>query len=97
VFFGESMFSRATDASKVALVHQVDVLTEAGCRLVDCQVYSAHLLSLGAEEVPRAEFERCLERWVDQPLSGDVWRQSVQVPVRVPPALDPAGREAAAR
>ncbi|MGD8309261.1 MAG: leucyl/phenylalanyl-tRNA--protein transferase [Chromatiales bacterium] len=89
VFFGESMFSRTSDASKAALVHLVDILLEAGYRLVDCQVYSDHLLSLGAEEIPRAEFERCLDRWVDEPAPEDAWRRPAPVPVAVPDRLEP--------
>jgi leucyl/phenylalanyl-tRNA--protein transferase len=63
VFFGESMFSRERDASKVALVHLVRRLQARGYRLIDCQVYSAHLISLGAETIDRREFCRCLEKW----------------------------------
>jgi len=61
VFFGESMFARATDASKVALVALVDRLRRWGYRLIDCQVPSSHLTSLGAEEIPRARFLAELE------------------------------------
>ncbi|WP_299592626.1 leucyl/phenylalanyl-tRNA--protein transferase [uncultured Microbulbifer sp.] len=60
VFFGESMFHRATDASKVAFAHLVRQLAEWGCELIDCQVSNPHLASLGAVEVPREEFERLL-------------------------------------
>jgi leucyl/phenylalanyl-tRNA--protein transferase len=56
VFFGESMFTRVTDASKVALVHAVDFLRSHGTRLIDCQVASAHTRSLGAVDMPRSEF-----------------------------------------
>jgi leucyl/phenylalanyl-tRNA--protein transferase len=56
VFFGESMFARATDASKVALVALVSKLREWGFVLIDCQMPSAHLTSLGAEEIPRPSF-----------------------------------------
>ena len=63
VFFGESMFSVARDASKVALVHLVQLLIEQGFRLIDCQVYSDHLISLGAEEISRMRFCHELERW----------------------------------
>lgn len=55
-FFGESMFSRTTDASKVALAHLVRQLETWNYSLIDCQVASAHLFSLGAEEIPRARF-----------------------------------------
>jgi leucyl/phenylalanyl-tRNA--protein transferase len=56
VFFGESMFSRATDASKVALVALTQVLRDWGFCLIDCQVDSKHLASLGAETIPRTRF-----------------------------------------
>ncbi len=58
VFFGESMFARATDASKVALVHAVAFLRERRFALIDCQVASAHTLSLGATNIARPEFLR---------------------------------------
>jgi len=61
VFFGESMFSRETDASKVAFACLVRHLTNRGFGLIDCQVYSAHLASLGAEEIARADFIRHLD------------------------------------
>ncbi len=55
-FFGESMFTRVTDASKVALVHAVEFLSARGTKLIDCQVASAHTQSLGAVDMPRAQF-----------------------------------------
>jgi leucyl/phenylalanyl-tRNA---protein transferase len=58
VFFGESMFTRVTDASKVALVHAVEHLHARGIDVIDCQVISAHTRSLGAVEIPRVEFLR---------------------------------------
>ncbi len=60
VFFGESMFSRRTDASKVAFVHLVRKLQEEGVVLIDCQVTTDHLLSLGAEDIPRRRFVELL-------------------------------------
>lgn len=60
-FFGESMFTRATDASKIAFVTAVRALAAHGYRLVDCQVYSDHLARFGAREVPRARFLTELE------------------------------------
>lgn len=63
VFFGESMFHRQTDASKVAFVHLVKALDACGYRLIDCQVRTEHLLSLGAEEIPRADFLDLLNRY----------------------------------
>ncbi len=61
VFFGESMFSHAADASKVALAVLVARLRRQGFRLLDCQVYTAHLDSLGARTVPRAEFQTMVD------------------------------------
>jgi leucyl/phenylalanyl-tRNA---protein transferase len=59
-FFGESMFSRATDASKVALAHAVHRLNAGGFRLFDTQFLTPHLASLGGQEIPRAEYHRQL-------------------------------------
>ncbi|HIP52520.1 MAG TPA: leucyl/phenylalanyl-tRNA--protein transferase, partial [Chromatiales bacterium] len=65
VFYGESMFSRETDASKVALVYLTQRLLEWGYRLIDCQVYTDHLIRLGAREIDRREFTAMLGRWAD--------------------------------
>jgi leucyl/phenylalanyl-tRNA--protein transferase len=64
VFFGESMFSRSTDASKIALVYLVKRLIGLDYQLIDCQVTNPHLLSLGAREIPRHEFESLLTRYL---------------------------------
>jgi len=64
-FFGESMFSRRTDASKVALAYLVDHLNSAGFTLFDTQFLTDHLLSLGGVEITRAEYHRQLERAID--------------------------------
>lgn len=80
MFFGESMFSRRTDASKVAFVHLVRQLEAWGFPLVDCQVASDHLASLGAEEIPRREFTALLDRYCEQP--------GVPLPWRFDPELD---------
>ncbi|MBY8975776.1 leucyl/phenylalanyl-tRNA--protein transferase [Rhodobacteraceae bacterium NNCM2] len=61
-FFGESMFSRETDASKIALVYLVARLKFGGFTLLDTQFTTAHLRSLGAIEIPRAEYHQELER-----------------------------------
>ena len=63
-FFGESMFSRRTDASKIALAYLVDRLRAGGFRLFDTQFLTTHLASLGAEEISRAEYHRRLRRAV---------------------------------
>jgi len=73
VFFGESMFSRETDASKVALVKLVERVKAAGVVLIDCQQNTRHLASLGAREIPRREFVRHLAESIQcDPTSGPV-------------------------
>ena len=62
MFFGESMFSHATDASKIALAALVAFCREKRIEMIDCQQATAHLASLGAREIPRAEFERHVAR-----------------------------------
>lgn len=67
VFFGESMFSKQSDASKVAFVFLNKQLEQWGFKLVDCQVYTSHLESLGAKMIPRKEFIKLLNQYaVDQ-------------------------------
>jgi leucyl/phenylalanyl-tRNA--protein transferase len=67
VFFGESMFSRATDASKVALVHLVARLRAGGYRLLDTQFMTEHLAQFGAREVPRIAYRRMLGEALETP------------------------------
>lgn len=57
VFFGESMFSRERDASKVALARLVEACIGAGIVVIDCQMASAHLASLGSRRIPRPRFQ----------------------------------------
>lgn len=76
VFFGESMFHRVTDASKVAFVHLVRQLELWGCPLIDCQVGNPHLTSLGAVEVSREDFERRLKEGIDMPAFAQPWSLS---------------------
>lgn len=66
VFFGESMFSKATDASKVAFVSLVKRLQQSGYELIDCQVYTQHLESLGAELIPRRAFQERVDAGIEQ-------------------------------
>lgn len=61
VFFGESMFSREADASKVALSALVRLALRSAISLIDCQMPSAHLASLGSRAVPRSEFLRLID------------------------------------
>ena len=72
-FFGESMFSRATDASKLALVHLVRQLERWHFGLIDCQMRTSHLESLGAREVRRTRFSFELEQLVNYPESPGSW------------------------
>ncbi len=73
VFFGESMFSGVSNASKVAMACLVRLLRGAGFRLLDCQVPNGHLASLGAEEIPRPEFLQLLDQWVDVEPEPGTW------------------------
>jgi len=74
VFFGESMFSRVTDASKVAFVKLVQQLTDWEYELIDCQVYNNHLASLGAIEIPRRDFRALLDRLCERPGYTGRWQ-----------------------
>ena len=74
MFYGGSMFARRTDASKVAFVAAVRQLSRWGFRLVDCQMPTAHLASLGAREIPRAEFLRHVHALVREPGVPSPWR-----------------------
>ncbi len=73
MFFGESMFSRTTDASKVAFVHLVRHLERQGFKMIDCQMKTAHLASFGAREISRKEFSLKLKELVNYPERVDKW------------------------
>jgi leucyl/phenylalanyl-tRNA--protein transferase len=73
MFYGESMFSRATDASKVALVALVRELKARGFPLIDCQMNTPLLASLGAREIPRRDFLRALAALVNYPEPMGHW------------------------
>jgi leucyl/phenylalanyl-tRNA--protein transferase len=73
VYFGESMFSSRSNASKIALLFLCEKLTEWGYELIDCQVYSEHLISLGAEEIPRSEFCKLLETFCPAKPDSESW------------------------
>lgn len=75
VFFGESMFTSISDASKSALHHLITRLLEMEFQLIDCQITSPHLLSLGAVEIPRSEFFERLEVALSFPDQPGSWRQ----------------------
>jgi leucyl/phenylalanyl-tRNA--protein transferase len=65
VFFGESMFSKVSNASKFAFIKYIRDLQEEGVALVDCQVYTAHLESLGARMIDRRDFILLLDKLVE--------------------------------
>lgn len=70
MFYGESMFSRRRDASKVAAAHLARFLGERGFGMIDCQMRTEHLASLGAREIPRAEFAQRLTALVEGGAPG---------------------------
>ncbi|MGD0886635.1 MAG: leucyl/phenylalanyl-tRNA--protein transferase [Thermodesulfovibrionales bacterium] len=72
-FFGESMFSVVSDASKVAFVRLVQQLKEWGFTLIDCQVTTSHLLSFGAQEIPRRRFLEMLKQSLQEPTRLGKW------------------------
>ena len=74
VFFGESMFSHVTDASKIAMVALVDILRRGQFHMIDCQVESEHLNSLGACNISRLDFEERLAHTIDMETNPDIWR-----------------------
>lgn len=74
VFFGESMFARAPDASKGAFVTLVSQLLRWGIGLVDCQVHTEHLERFGSVEIPRATYLRLLRSAIRTPTRRGAWR-----------------------
>lgn len=73
MFYGESMFSRVSDASKIAFVHLVKQLEIWQFGMIDCQMKTRHLASLGAREIARDEFVLRLGRLIDAPSQSGVW------------------------
>ena len=78
-FFGESMFARAPDASKIAFVASVRQLAAWDIRLIDCQVHTEHLARFGAYEVPRTDYLRLLHDALDQPTRRGRWQFELDV------------------
>lgn len=72
-FFGESMFSRTSDASKVALIHLCQRVFDWGFRLIDCQMRTEHLLRMGAVEIPRARFIALVDGACNLPGRSGSW------------------------
>lgn len=73
-FFGESMFSTMSDASKVALVHLEHFLSKHRFDLIDCQLPTDHLISMGAVEVDRILFLEQLAASLEKPLNPSIWK-----------------------
>jgi leucyl/phenylalanyl-tRNA---protein transferase len=80
-FFGESMFHRERDASKVALAHLVARLRRGGFRLLDTQFVTEHLVQFGAIEVPRRIYKRLLREAIDSPADWCGWPCEASIPV----------------
>ncbi len=72
-FFGESMFTRVSNASKVALAALCDFLKGHGFDMIDCQVTTAHLMRMGAREIPRARFLKLLSESLKKPTLKGKW------------------------
>lgn len=81
MFFGESMFSREKDASKVALSCLCRQMRQWDYPLIDCQVSNPHLASLGAIELPRSEFIAKIEWNADQPTRQGTWSMEFDTPL----------------
>lgn len=82
LFFGESMFSRMSNASKVGFVILVNALKAAGFVLIDCQMPTNHLISLGAGNISREDFAQYLAKHLDQP-SGMQWSSETRITSRL--------------
>jgi leucyl/phenylalanyl-tRNA--protein transferase len=82
VFFGESMFSRAVDASKIALIALCRLLHAWDFGMLDCQVGNPHLFRMGALEISREAFEEWLEHLLAQPREPGSWRDCVAFEAR---------------
>lgn len=78
-FFGESMFHRARDASKVALVHLVARLRRGGFTLLDTQFVTEHLSQFGAEEVPRRVYKKMLTQAIERDADWNAWPAGLPV------------------
>ncbi|MCP4440602.1 MAG: leucyl/phenylalanyl-tRNA--protein transferase [Aureispira sp.] len=72
-FFGESMFSHRSNASKTALIHLAQTLDKQNYSLIDCQVHTPHVESMGARLIPRQEFTNYLEKNKKEPTKQESW------------------------
>jgi len=85
MFFGESMFSRQTDASKIALVALCRQLDTWGYGMLDCQVGNPHLFNMGAGEISRKTFENALIQLTEQDREPGSWARRVEFETRWDP------------
>jgi len=76
MFYGESMFSWRTDASKIAFAHLIRYLQQEGFGMIDCQMKTGHLASLGAREIPRDQFIARLQQLSELPMPPARWPQA---------------------
>jgi len=81
MFYGESMFMRRRDASKIALVQLVRQLATRGFGMIDCQMRTSHLASLGGREIPRTEFSQRLAELINYALPNGNWTTSTRIDV----------------
>lgn len=84
VFFGESMFTKKTDASKVAFVYLVRMLQHWRFQLIDCQVSTRHLKNFGAREIPRNDFLVRLSAAIRSPVKQEIWSNTDISDDRIP-------------
>jgi leucyl/phenylalanyl-tRNA--protein transferase len=73
MFFGESMFARVPNASKVALVHLIELLRRSGMPMIDCQQQTEHLARFGARTIPRRKFAELLAPLVNSSQPTEAW------------------------
>lgn len=92
VFFGESMFSTESDASKVALAALMRELTGRGFGLLDCQIETGHLNSLGSRLMGRTEFVSAVSRLTASPLQESSWRSGPRPTRSLVPSIKPHAR-----
>jgi leucyl/phenylalanyl-tRNA---protein transferase len=84
VFFGESMFARAANASKYGFIQLVLRLRQIGYQLIDCQQETPHIATLGARPIPRQEFTRLLDEGLQASTHRGAWTALVEIPLQKP-------------
>ena len=77
VFCGESMFHKATNASKLAMLNLVELLKSQGAAFIDCQMQNPHLASLGCIEMPRATFLTMLAQQTKEKFDQTIWQPRI--------------------